>query len=117
MIATVSENAERLGSFISALDCAKTGTFCQTVEPPLRLIIVGDEPELPWLETFARTLGWQIINCRSVAEFPNELDARTAALIKTHHYGRDCPALRLLLPKCLPYLGLIGTRRQRYLLF
>ena len=113
MIATVFENAERLGSFISTLDCAKAGTLCQRVEPPLRLIVVGDEPELPWLETFARTLGWQIINCRSVAEFPNELDARTAALIKTHHYGRDCAALRLLLPKGLPYLGLIGPRRRR----
>jgi xanthine dehydrogenase accessory factor len=113
MIATVFENAERLGSFISTLDCAKAGTLCQTVEPPLRLIVVGDEPELPSLEIFARTLGWQIVNCRSVAEFPNELDARTAALIKTHHYGRDCAALRLLLPKGLPYLGLIGPRRRR----
>jgi xanthine dehydrogenase accessory factor len=113
IIATAFEDAERLGSFISTLDCAKAGTLCQTVEPPLRLIVVGDEPELPSLETFARTLGWQIMNCRSVGELPNELDARTAALIKTHHYGRDCAALRLLLPKGLPYLGLIGPRRRR----
>jgi len=113
VIATVFENAERLGSFISTLDYAKAGTLCQTIEPPLRLIVVGDEPELRSLETLSRALGWEIINCRSVAELPNEIDARTAALIKTHHYGRDCAALRLLLPKGLPYLGLIGPRRRR----
>ncbi len=113
IIATVFEDAERLGSFISTLDYVKTGTLCQMVEPPLRLIVVGDEPELPSLETFARTLGWQIMNCHSVAELPNEIDSRTAALIKTHHYGRDCAALRLLLPMGLPYLGLIGPRRRR----
>ena len=113
IIATVFEKAERLGSFISTLDYVKAGTLCQIVEPPLRLIVVGDEPELPSLETFARTLGWQIMNCRSVAEFPSEFDSRTAALIKTHHYGRDCAALRFLLPKGLPYLGLIGPPRRR----
>ena len=113
VIATVFEDAKRLGSFISTLDYIKTGTLCQMVEPPLRLIVVGDEPELPPLETFARTLGWQIMNCQSVAELPNEIDSCTAALIKTHHYGRDCAALRLLLPKELRYLGLIGPRRRR----
>src|SRR5207248_4228400 len=112
-IATVFENAERLGSFISTLDYAKAGTLCQTIDPPIRLIVVGDEPELPPLETFARRLGWQVINCQSVAELPNAFDFRTAALIKTHHYGRDCAALHLLLPKGLPYLGLIGPRRRR----
>jgi xanthine dehydrogenase accessory factor len=113
IIATVFEDAERLGSFISTLDYAKAGTLCQMVEPPLRLIVVGDEPELPSLETFVRTLGWQIINCQSICELPNEIDSRTAALIKTHHYGRDCAALRLLLPMGLRYLGLIGPRRRR----
>ena len=112
-IRTIFENADQLGSFISTSECRKAGIFSQSVEPPLRLLIVGDEPELRPLETFARTLGWQIINCQSVTEFPNEIDARTAALIKTHHYGRDCAALRLLLPKGLPYLGLIGPRRRR----
>jgi len=104
IIATVFEDAERLGSFISTLDYAKAGTLCQMVEPPLRLIVVGDEPELPSLETFARTIGWQIINCQSICELPNEIDSRTAALIKTHHYG---------LPMGLRYLGLIGPRRRR----
>ena len=113
IIATVFEDAERLGSFISTLDYAKAGTLCQMVEPPLRLIVVGDKPELPSLETFARTIGWQIINCQSICELPNEIDSRTAALIKTHHYGRDCAALRLLLPMGLRYLGLIGPRRRR----
>jgi xanthine/CO dehydrogenase XdhC/CoxF family maturation factor len=113
IIATVFENAERLGSSISTLECAGAGTLCQTVEPSLRVFIVGDEPELPSLETFAQTLGWEIVNCRSVSEFPNEIDSRMAALIKTHHYGRDCAALRLLLPKGLRYLGLIGPRRRR----
>jgi len=36
-----------------------------------------------------------------------------AALIATHNFGRDCAALRYLLPLGLPYIGVIGARRRR----
>ena len=34
-------------------------------------------------------------------------------MIATHNYGRDCAALRHLLPLGLRYLGVIGPRRRR----
>ncbi len=39
-------------------------------------------------------------------------DAQTAALVMTHHFGRDLLALARLLPLELRYLGLLGPRRR-----
>ena len=41
------------------------------------------------------------------------LDDRTAVVVATHNFGRDCAALRDLLPAGLRYLGLVGSRRRR----
>jgi xanthine dehydrogenase accessory factor len=114
VVVTVFENANRLGSFVSLNHYVViSGTFCQRVEPPLRLIVVGDKPEGQSLKQLATLLGWEIVSCASAADLPGEGDSRTAAVVKTHHYGRDCAALRGLLPLGLSYVGLIGPRRRR----
>jgi xanthine dehydrogenase accessory factor len=114
VIVTVFDGADHLGSFVTPDHRAVTsGTLCQRVEPPLRLIIVGDKPEGQSLKQLATLLGWEIVLCASAADLPGETDSRTAAVVKTHHYGRDCAALRALLPIGLSYVGLIGPRRRR----
>ena len=114
VITTAFHGTENPGSFVTSDHCdANSGTFCQRVEPPLRLIIIGDEPEGKSLRQLATLLGWEIATCASAEDLPGEIDSRTAAVVKTHHYGRDCAALRTLLPKGLTYLGLIGPRRRR----
>jgi xanthine/CO dehydrogenase XdhC/CoxF family maturation factor len=42
-----------------------------------------------------------------------EPDPWTAAIVKSHNYGRDFVALQKLLPLNLPYVGLIGPRKRR----
>src|SRR5207237_6973591 len=37
----------------------------------------------------------------------------SSAVILTHNFGRDCAALRHLLPLGLRYVGLVGPRRRR----
>ncbi|MFL6531324.1 MAG: XdhC family protein, partial [Chthoniobacterales bacterium] len=49
----------------------------------------------------------------SIADWSGEFDAWTAAIVATHNYGRDCAALRHLLPLGFRYLGVIGPRRRR----
>ena len=44
---------------------------------------------------------------------PELLDGRTAVVIATHNFGRDCAALRDLLPAGVKYVGLIGSRARR----
>ncbi|MEY2492498.1 MAG: xanthine dehydrogenase accessory factor [Verrucomicrobiota bacterium] len=114
VIMTVFDGADHLGSFVTSDHYAvPSGALCQRVEPPLRLIIVGDKPEGESLKQLATLLGWEIVSCASAADLPGETDSRTAAVVKTHHYGQDCAALRALLPMELSYVGLIGPRRRR----
>jgi xanthine/CO dehydrogenase XdhC/CoxF family maturation factor len=42
-----------------------------------------------------------------------EPDEWTAAIVKSHNYGRDFAALQELLPLDLRYVGLIGPRKRR----
>jgi xanthine dehydrogenase accessory factor len=42
-----------------------------------------------------------------------EPDEWTAAIVKSHNYGRDFVALQKLLPLNLRYVGLIGPRKRR----
>jgi xanthine/CO dehydrogenase XdhC/CoxF family maturation factor len=49
----------------------------------------------------------------SVTQLPEPPDRRTAAVVATHNFGRDCAALRHLLPLGLRYLGLVGPRKRR----
>ncbi len=92
---------------------ARAGVFTQIIEPPLRLILFGDGPDSAALRTFATTLGWDVIEIESAAELPAQADARTAAIVKSHNYGRDCAALRTLLQLGLRYVALLGPRRRR----
>ncbi|WP_395747428.1 XdhC family protein [Prosthecobacter sp.] len=88
-------------------------SFVHEIEPVLRLILIGDGPDTAALRAHAALLGWNVLQCDSTP-FPSDLlDARTAVVIATHNFGRDCAALRHLLPSDLPYIGLIGSRRRR----
>ncbi len=89
------------------------GAFLQTIEPPIQLIIFGEGPDSRPSRALAEMLGWPVIECGHAADLPTTADARTAAVIKSHNYGRDCAALRQLLQLGLRYVGLLGPRRRR----
>ncbi len=89
------------------------GAFLQTIQPPIQLIIFGDGPDSRPLRALTEMLGWPVLEAEQAADLPANADARTAAVIKSHNYGRDCAALRQLLPLGLRYVGLLGPRRRR----
>jgi xanthine dehydrogenase accessory factor len=88
-------------------------TFVQRIMPPVQLLVIGDGPDSGALRSFSQTLGWKLVQLESATELADSYDERTAAIVKTHNYGRDCAALRALLPLGLRYIGLLGPRRRR----
>ena len=110
---TVFEGAE-LGSRVVAFDNANgTGTLLQEIHPRPRLIIFGDGPDSVPLRSLCGVLGWEAVEAEHVSQLPREADDWTAAIIKSHNYGRDFAALRTLMPLPLRYVGLVGPRRRR----
>jgi xanthine dehydrogenase accessory factor len=87
--------------------------FIQEIEPAIRLLIFGEGPDSRPLRAFAEILGWEIAEIDEATELPAQVDNRTAAIVKSHNYGRDFAALCHLLKLNLPYVGLLGPRQRR----
>jgi xanthine/CO dehydrogenase XdhC/CoxF family maturation factor len=79
------------------------------------LIIFGDGPDSSPLRSFAEILGWRVFELEHAEDLHliMSMDDRTAAVVKSHNYGRDFMALRHLLPLGLHYIGLLGPRQRR----
>ncbi|MGI8437035.1 MAG: XdhC family protein [Chthoniobacterales bacterium] len=92
---------------------APEGGFVQLIEPAIQLLIFGDSPDSRPLRALGDLLGWTVREIAQTVDLPTALDSRTAAVVKSHNYGRDCAALRHLLPLGLRYVGLVGPRRRR----
>src|SRR4051812_44116808 len=91
----------------------ESGALLHQVHPPLRLYIVGDGPDSAPIAAMAATLGWIPLPVPESEELDLAPDNYTAAVIKTHNYGRDFAALQRLLPMNLRYVGLMGPLRRR----
>ena len=87
--------------------------FVQEIEPPIRVLAFGEGPDSAALRVFAQTLGWEFVEMNDATELPETADNRTAAIVKSHNYGRDFTALSHLLKLDLPYVGLLGPRKRR----
>jgi xanthine dehydrogenase accessory factor len=110
------------GSFPPAADAApQTGEadsfpyipFVQEIHPPIRVFVFGGGPDSAPLHSLANSLGWETFEVADANELPIEPDEWTAAIVKSHNYGRDFAALQKLLPLDLRYVGLIGPRKRR----
>ena len=105
---------DELGSrILSAGEDGPAGAFVQDLQPPIQLVIFGNGPDSTPLRSFAEILGWRIVEVDEASDLPPRVDERTAAIIKTHNYGRDFAALQYLLPLKLGYVGLLGPRKRR----
>jgi xanthine/CO dehydrogenase XdhC/CoxF family maturation factor len=87
--------------------------FVQQIPPPLRLLLVGDGPDNAPFRSLGYLLGWEVIEIVDPNLFSIEPDAWTAAVVKSHNYGRDFVSLQKMLPLQLRYVGLIGPRKRR----
>jgi xanthine/CO dehydrogenase XdhC/CoxF family maturation factor len=111
LLKTIVHGRER-GTSIAEPDDAP-GAFFQVIEPALRLVVIGDGSESIALRAQAALLGWDVLQLEAAPIPADILDERTAVVLATHNYGRDCAALRDLLPAGLKYLGVVGSRRRR----
>ena len=87
--------------------------FVQEIHPPLRVLVFGDGPDNTPLRSLGRLLGWEIVEIVDPNSISIEPDQWTAAIVKSHNYGRDYVALQKLLPLDLRYVGLVGPRKRR----
>ena len=111
---TVFEEKEDRGTRLLALDEeVPGGAFVQEIKPPIQLVIFGEGPDSTPLRAFAEILGWDVIQVDQAGDLPSCLDERSAAIVKSHNYGRDFAALRHFLAMELPYVGLLGPRKRR----
>jgi xanthine/CO dehydrogenase XdhC/CoxF family maturation factor len=94
-------------------EATPVGAFVQTIDPPIQLVIFGEGPDSAPLRSFAGILGWQVIEAERAQHLPTAFDDRTAAIVKSHNYGRDFSALQRLLGHNLRYVGLLGPRKRR----
>ena len=111
---TVFEGEAGLGTEFVCRDASiPAGAFVQEIEPPIRLLIFGEGPDSLPLRAFAEILGWEVFEIDQPANLARYADGRTAAIVKSHNYGRDFAALCQLLKLDLPYVGLLGPRKRR----
>jgi xanthine dehydrogenase accessory factor len=87
--------------------------FIQQIPPPLRLLLVGDGPDNAPFRSLGYLLGWDVIEIVDPNLVSIEPDPWTAAVVKSHNYGRDFVSLQKMLPLQLRYVGLIGPRKRR----
>jgi xanthine dehydrogenase accessory factor len=128
---------DRASRVISCTDSA-TGTeveiFCETIKPPVPLVIFGSGDDAAVVSRLAKTLGWHVtIVDRRPSYLTRErlpeadvltlcepdavastvpLSARTVALVMTHNYLQDYAILDALLPRGVAYIGQLGPRRR-----
>jgi xanthine/CO dehydrogenase XdhC/CoxF family maturation factor len=113
-VTVFAENETERGTRLLAADGpTSSGAFVQEIAPPVQLIVFGEGPDSRPLASIAALLGWSVINIEQASELPDNADERTAAVIKSHNYGRDFAALRHLLQLDLAYVGLLGPRQRR----
>ena len=108
---------DTLGSDLLATDVllpTRRGILIDAVAPPVRLLLFGAGPEIEPITQFAVNLGWMIEHFAHPSQLPEDFrpDAQTAALVMTHHFGRDLLALHRVLPLQLRYVGLLGPRKR-----
>ena len=85
----------------------------QEIHPPIRLLVFGEGPDNAPFHRISELLGWKAIEVVDQHQLPIDVDRWTAAIVKSHNYGRDFTALQKLLPLNLRYVGLIGPRKRR----
>jgi len=110
----VSGTGEQLGTrMLKTGEEMPADAFVQEIKPAIQLLIFGDGPDSIPLRSFAEILGWSVIDVDQASDLPARGDERTAAVVKSHNYGRDFAALRHLLQLDLRYVGLLGPRKRR----
>jgi xanthine/CO dehydrogenase XdhC/CoxF family maturation factor len=113
---------------------ARVAVCFEIIKPPPRLVIFGGGQDAVPLAALAKALGTRVIVVDSRPgyatrpRFPNAerlmvaepqaaadtlaLDCNSLAVVMNHNYRQDLAALRALLQRPIPYLGVLGPKRR-----
>jgi xanthine dehydrogenase accessory factor len=108
--------------------------FIEIIQPPTHLIIFGAGQDAVPTVQFAKALGWRvtIVDCRAneatkerftiadevilsrreILHNQISVNEQTIAVVMTHNYLDDLAILKILLPSCIKYLGILGPKRR-----
>ncbi len=108
--------------------------FCEFLQPPVSLIIIGGGNDVMPLVQMANILGWNTTvvdgraNYATVARFPTAsqvlvakpdfvlsqllIDEQTVFALMTHNYNYDLAMLRKLVNTSISYIGVLGPRKK-----
>lgn len=143
LVHSLRENAARRNAVrnITLPDHTNAGVLIETVAPPLPLTIFGAGDDAIPLAQMAKLLGWHVtvidarpayatperfptadaVHCLRPEELPASQQVvfppESMIMIMTHHFTHDLGLLRVLAPRALRYLGILGpkSRTQRLL--
>ncbi|MEH6535118.1 MAG: XdhC family protein [Psychroserpens sp.] len=107
--------------------------FLQTLQPSLKLLIIGGEHDAVKLCTMGSMLGWEvdvmtsIKDPKSLSDFPGaklvtaqtpeiadlKIDKKTVVVLMTHNYVQDLKYLLKLEPLQPKYIGVLGSSKRR----
>src|SRR5262249_39591787 len=84
-------DGERLGSRIIPFRQVpkQKHELVQLIHPPIQLCILGDGLDSRPFHSLGESLGWQTVEVTDAEQLPVTLDEWTAAVVKSHNYGRD----------------------------
>ncbi|MBV9488150.1 MAG: XdhC family protein, partial [Verrucomicrobia bacterium] len=90
----------------------KADAFTQVIPPPVRLVLIGDRPDLQPLIRLGGFLCWEV----RVVEDPSDLpagDLHAGCVVMSHRLGADLAALQAALAQGYGYVALVGGRQRR----
>jgi xanthine dehydrogenase accessory factor len=115
-------------------EVAGSEVFFETILPPRSLVIFGAGYDAAPLVRLGKELGWQVTVLDGRAHYAKPerfpladrvlvadladplaglaLDEETAAVVMSHSLAQDLAFVKALLPRKLPYVGLLGPRRR-----
>jgi xanthine/CO dehydrogenase XdhC/CoxF family maturation factor len=122
-------------SFKQYIDHNTTITaFIEFLQPPVSLVIIGAGNDAIPMMQMADIIGWDVrvvdgrnthakperfaSACQVLVSKPEKvleqipMDERTVFVMMTHNYNYDLAMLRALLPKQIPYIGMLGPKKK-----
>jgi xanthine/CO dehydrogenase XdhC/CoxF family maturation factor len=108
--------------------------FCESLIPPVQLLVCGAGTDAQPVVAQAAALGWSVVVMDGRADFARESrfpdaesvivakdaetldglrpDRRTAAIVMSHSFAQDTFFLETLLGRPMGYVGVLGSRRR-----
>jgi molybdenum cofactor cytidylyltransferase len=87
--------------------------FVQRIQPAIRLFIFGNQRDAEPIMQLAKSIDMEVTLFKKsqAAELASIVpDARTAVILMSHDFERDCEALAAVSHKPFPYVGIMGPR-------